>query len=110
MNITAFTGNIGADAEVKNIREGLDVVNFSVAVTNRVKEGEPKTTWFKCVWFLKPDNKAIGFLKKGNVVAVVGEVDMEKFNDKEGVERANLKLNVTEVTFCYIKPSNENPE
>lgn len=104
MNVTLITGNIGADAEVKQIREDLFAINFSVAVTKRIKDAEDKTTWFKCVWFLKTDNVA-NLLKKGNVVAIEGEVDLERFKNKDGIDVTNLKLLVKELSFCYTKPS-----
>lgn len=107
MNVLVITGNIGADAEVKEIREDLFAVNFNVAVTKNLRDGEKKTTWFKCIWFLK-NPKVAEFLKKSNVVAIRGEAELEKYTGTDGVERTNLKCLVEDVKFCYTKPTSND--
>lgn len=103
MNVLIITGNIGGDAEVKQLREDLKVINFNLAVTKSLKGGEKKTTWFKCVWFLKETN-VVEYIKKGNVVTIRGEVELEKYIGTDNVERTNLKCLVEDLKFCYTKP------
>ena len=41
-------GHIGKDAELKTLDSGKSVINFSVADTQKQKDGTSKTTWVEC--------------------------------------------------------------
>lgn len=87
-----LAGNLGRDAEIKDVR-GTALCSFSVAVTRKVKS-EKVTTWVKCsVW----GKRAPGlgqYLTKGMRVAVMGELTTHEHNGK-----TYLDCNVSEVTL-----------
>ena len=75
------TGNIGKDAELKQIG-GNNYACFSIAITEKVK-GEARTTW---VDVLKHDKegKLTPYLKKGTRVQVIGKPTTSGYTNKNG--------------------------
>jgi hypothetical protein len=66
-----LTGHVGNDATIADLQSGKQVINFNVAVTEKYKDREPVTTWYKCAWFI--NNASIAqYIKKGTKVLVEG--------------------------------------
>jgi len=84
MIIASIIGNIGKDAEVKNIN-GKDYISFSVASTE--KQGEQETTTWVSV-LASHNQNILPFLKKGQQVFVLGRqvVKMFQSNNNIGVD------------------------
>jgi len=84
MNRTIITGNIGKDAETREVGS-TSVTSFSVAVTERWKDkqGEQKeqTTWFNCEKWAVSEVFA-SFLKKGTRVLVEGKMICDEHDGK----------------------------
>ena len=95
-----ISGYIGNDAQVADLPSGTQVINFNVAVSQKIKDSsEYKTTWFRCARFT--NNVAIApYLKKGTYVIVEGVPDIETYTDQQGVTKANLKCIVNEIHFA----------
>lgn len=85
-------GNLGKDAEIKQINSELSVVNFSIASNRKTKDGK-ETIWLNCNKF-KADNLA-PFLKKGTKVFVSGDLEIRKVEDKY-----YTSVNVRDLEFC----------
>jgi len=94
-----ISGYIGADAQIADLPSGTQVINFNVAVSEKIKDSqEYKTTWFRCARFA--NNVSIApYLKKGTYVIVEGKPDIETYVDQQGVTKANLKCIVSEIHF-----------
>lgn len=75
------TGNIGKDAELKQIG-GNNYACFSIAITEKVK-GESRTTWVDVVKYDK-DGKLTPYLKKGVRVQVIGKPTTSGYTNKNG--------------------------
>ena len=80
IKITA-TGNIGKDAELKQIG-GNNYACFSIAITEKVK-GESRTTWVDVVKYDK-EGKLTPYLKKGVRVQVIGKPTTSGYTNKNG--------------------------
>ncbi len=92
-------GNLGRDAVVNNVN-GRNVINFSVAHTERFKDssGEQKerTVWVDCAYW--SDRTAIApYLKKGTQVYVEGSPDVRTYQTQDGKQGASLSLRVQNV-------------
>jgi len=73
-----LTGNIGKDSEKREVGEHT-VLSFSVASTKKIK-GENHTTWMDVkVW---NRDKLQQYLTKGVKVAISGELEVRKHNEK----------------------------
>lgn len=75
------TGNIGKDAELKQIG-GNNYACFSIAITEEVK-GESRTTWVDVVKYDK-EGKLTPYLKKGVRVQVIGKPTTSGYTNKNG--------------------------
>ncbi len=82
-------GNLGKDAEVRNVN-GQNVINFSVAHTFKSKDGNESTTWVEVV--LWRENTAIAqYLTKGTKVFVEGTPNVRTW-ESAGKSGANMQL------------------
>lgn len=98
-------GNLGRDAVVNNVN-GRNVINFSVAHTERFKDssGEQKerTIWVDCAYWT--DRTAIApYLKKGTQVYVEGSPDVRTYQTQEGKQGASLSVRVQNIQLLGTK-------
>lgn len=97
MNNATFIGNLGKDAELKELEGGKKVINFSIAVP----DGKDKTLWVDCAkWSEK--TAVLPYLLKGTMVGVAGQVGIRKW---EG--GATLTLRVLELRLLGSKAASE---
>ena len=81
MNVLSLTGNLGRDAEVRNAG-GSTVCGFSVAMTAGYGD-KKQTIWLDCsIWGKQAEGALPGYLKKGQQVAVSGELSTREHDGK----------------------------
>ncbi len=98
MNVWAFTGNLGGDAEKRHASNGNPVVSFNVAV--KAGYGDKATTiWAKCSFWGKRGEAVAQYLTKGQQVGIVGEVSLREWKDKEGQTRTSIEVSVVDLTL-----------
>lgn len=73
------SGNIGKDAEVKQVNEQHSVTSFSIASTKKVK-GEDQTTWLNCQKW--NSDKLAPYLTKGTKVILSGDLEIREHDGK----------------------------
>ena len=99
MNVFTFTGNLGRDVEVKNV-SGTTVASFAVAVKAGFGDKQT-TTWVSCNWWGKPaEGRVINYLKKGQQVAVTGELSTREYAKKDGGQGFTVDVRVNSLTLC----------
>lgn len=100
-----FNGRLGADAEVRQSKEGREFITFSVAV-NEKRNGERKTTWMR----VRSDNMRIApYLKKGSLVFISGNEDINTFTDKNGTVQFSRDVRAHNIDFISVgNGTNEN--
>ena len=102
-------GNIGSDAEIKEIN-GKKYVSFSVADTYRGTDAQgnriDKTTWVSVLW-RGDGGRLIQFLKKGAKVFVRGRLSIKDWIDRTGAKNISINCTASEVNLCGI---NENQD
>jgi single-strand DNA-binding protein len=90
-NKVELNGYIGIDPEVKTLKNGNKVANFTLATDENYKnkEGEwvKNTTWHRISLWNKDAEKAAAELKKGMRIAVTGKIVNKQYTDKDGVKR-----------------------
>ncbi len=92
-------GNLGKDCVVNNVN-GKNVINFSVAHTEKFKDAQgvqrDKTVWVECAYWT--DRTAVApYLKKGTMVYAEGQPDVRTYTTKDGAQGASLSLRVSMV-------------
>ena len=99
-------GNLGRDAVVNNVN-GKNVINFTVAHTERFKDAQgvqkDRTTWVDCAYWT--DRTAVApYLKKGTSVYVEGTPDVRTYTTQDGRQGASLTLRTLSVQLLGSKP------
>ena len=101
MNNWSFTGNLGRDAETKNVGES-SVTEFSVAVKSGYGD-KAATTWAKCAMWGDRGEKVAQYLTKGQAVGIVGELTLREYVKKDGTNGASLEVRVNDMTLLGKK-------
>lgn len=99
MNVFCFTGNLGGDAEVRYTPAGMPVANFSVAVKSGYGDRE-QTMWVGCqLWGKRAEGGLAQYLKKGQSVAVSGELSVREYDRRDGTKGFSLEVRAQDVTL-----------
>lgn len=84
-------GNLGKDPEVLNFNNGQSITKFSLATSKSWKndqgEKQSKSTWHDVVVRGGQQNYVQQYLKKGDQVQVIGEIDVTSKDDGNGNKR-----------------------
>jgi single-strand DNA-binding protein len=102
INKVIIIGNLGRDPEVRYAQSGMAICKLSVAVTERVKDGDAwkdVTEWFRVTVFGKTAENAGQYLQKGRQVYVDGRLKTEKYKDKDGVEKTSVEVIANTLQF-----------
>lgn len=106
-------GNLGKDPELKYSQSGKPTTRFSVAVTERRKEGEDETEWFNVVSFGQTAENINKYLHKGSQVFIEGRIKTRRY-DKDGKTHYITELYADNVQFLDKKGAdagrNENTQ
>lgn len=92
-------GRLTSDAQVRNLSNEKQVVNFSIATNDnyRNKKGERvlQTTYFKCAYWISP--KVVDFLTKGTLVELSGRAYTSAWIGKDGEPHAGLNFHTSQI-------------
>lgn len=97
MNSCNFVGRIGRDAVTRFTQEGKPVTGWALAVDTGF--GDKKTTlWLDCSWWGERGSKVAEYIRKGDRLAVTGEIGSREYEGK-----THVTLNVNNVTLIGNK-------
>lgn len=102
INKCILIGNLGRDPELRYAQSGMAIAKLSVAVTERVKDGDAwkdHVEWFRVTVFGKTAEHCGQYLAKGRQVYVEGRLKTEKYKDKDGVEKTSTEVVANAVQF-----------
>ncbi len=96
-------GRLGADPELRTSREGNNAWGTMRVATNRSrKDGEnwvEETDWHRVVLFGRDAERVHQRLRKGDPIAVEGELQYESWEDSTGRKRTTPRVVARRVTF-----------
>lgn len=110
MNKVILMGRLTRDPEVRYSQgaEPLAVARYSLAVNKRFKrQGEPDADFIPCVAFGKNGEFTEKYLNKGQLVSVVGRLQVRNWEDDEGRKRVTTEVVVEEQYFADNKNKSE---
>ena len=95
-------GRLGNDPESKIVgADKIPVTVFSLAHTPRSKKNgewvDGDTQWFQVAYFGKRAEAIASTAKKGDEVIVIGTLKMNKYQDRNGVERNGMEITAQEI-------------
>ena len=108
MNKAILMGRLTRDPEIRYSQgaQGTAVCRYSIAVNRSYKkDGEPDADFFNIVAFGSKGEFASKYFKKGQLVAVVGEIRNGSFTDKDGNKRYTTDIVVSEQHFAESRAS-----
>lgn len=105
LNNVSMVGRLVADAKLLTSAKGVDIAKICIA--NSVGFGENETTsFFNCSAFGASAKFISQYLTKGDLVSISGQIKVEKYTNKEGVEVSSPSINISQINS--LMPSNQN--
>ena len=91
----SFAGNVGQDAETKDV-DGTPVTKFSVA-THAYVNGEKTTQWMNVNFWGKRGESLAQYLTEGKSVFVRGSMTVRQYTTKDDESRVSCDVRADEV-------------
>lgn len=110
MNKVILMGRLVKEPEVRYSQgaESFAIARYTLAVNRRFKrQGEPEADFINCVAFGKTGEFAEKYFKKGQMVSVVGRLQVRSWDDNEGKKRWSTDVIVEEQYFAEGKHDSE---
>ncbi|MDQ6958885.1 MAG: single-stranded DNA-binding protein [Mariprofundaceae bacterium] len=109
MNVYAFTGRLGKDAETRFTQSGAAICSFSVAVDYGYGDNKG-TNWLRCSLFGKrAEGNLPQYLTKGTQVGISGELRVREYDDRDGARRTSVEVNVNTLDLLGSKQDSQQP-
>lgn len=91
MNSITVIGNVGKDPVVRFTGQGKAITKFSVA-TSTGKDDNKRTVWHDVVCFDEQAERVADEVTKGTRVVVVGRLNKEQYETKDGEKRTSVEI------------------
>ncbi len=94
VNRVVLIGRLTRDPELRTTNSGKNVVEFSIAVSKRVKpqDGAPDADFFRVKAWGQTADYVNSYLTKGRLVAVDGRLETRKWTDQNGTNRESVEV------------------
>ena len=104
MNVLSIVGHLGSDARQNNV-SGTAVLNFSVPCKSGFGD-KAQTIWVDCaLWGKQAESKLVDYMKKGQQVAVSGEMGTRTHEGK-----TYITMRVNTITLCGSASGSGTPQ
>lgn len=111
MNKVILMGRLTRDPEVRYSQgsEPVAVARYTLAVNRRFKrKDEPEADFIPCVAFGKSGEFAEKHFRKGQLVGVIGRLQVRSWEDREGKKHWTTEVIIEEQHFAESKAAKEN--
>ena len=109
MNKVFLIGNLTRDPELSETNSGIAVCRFGLAVSRRraSDDAEQQTDFFNVTAWRGLADTISRFCKKGNKIAVTGQIQIRTYEDREGAKRTSVDIIADDVEFLSPKSNDE---
>lgn len=100
MNNVVLVGRLTKNVELKYIpgtEKAVGTINLAVDRAYKDKEGNKITDFFLCDCFGKTAEFAANYLSKGRLVAIQGEIHIDRYQDKDGNKKSATKISISSI-------------
>lgn len=112
INKVELSGFVGMNPEVKTLKNGSQMLRFSLATSNSYKNRNDEwvrdTTWHNIVMWDKLSEEALSKIRKGTFVSLHGKIVYREYTDKNGVEQNVVEIRA--LSFKAVEISKKMPE
>lgn len=110
MNNVNLIGNLTRDIELKKTPNDISVATFTVAVSRNFKtDGGAETDFINCVSWRKTAELLNKYCKKGDKIAVSGNIQTRTYENKEGKKAYVTEVVAESIEFLTPKKAEERP-
>lgn len=102
LNKVILMGRLTADPEIRMPQSGKEVMSFKIAVNRRFNRDE--TDFISCVAWGNTAKFVHGHFRKGQMINVVGSLQVREWETPDGSKRYATEVIVDEANFCGDKP------
>jgi len=104
VNKAILLGNVGKDPEIRSTNGRSIVASFSVATTERQKDGQgnwqDKTEWHNLIAFNRTAEIVRDYLRKGSQVLIEGKIQTRTWDDREsGQKKYRTEILINDLTL-----------
>lgn len=114
INQVFLVGRLGTDVEIRYTKNSKAVASFSMATGRTWTDGngdkQEKTEWHSVKVWGKQAETCQRYLKKGRQCAVIGELETESWETKDGEKRYKTIIRAGRVQFLGGNDSFQKPE
>lgn len=112
INNVTLMGRFTAAPELKKTPSGTSVTAFCIAVDRRyqAKDGERQADFINCVAWRHTAEFITKYFNKGDLIAVTGEIQTRKYQDKNGNNRVACEVVIDNASFCGGKSNGNNAD
>lgn len=111
MNNVTLMGRLTKDPEVRTSPNGNSVARYTLAVNRTYKrEGEPEADFINIAAFGKAAEFAQRYFRKGQQVAVIGNLQTSTYTDKDGIKRYSFNIIAEKQFFADSKRDSYDKE
>lgn len=111
MNKVILTGRIANDLELRCTSTGKSICEFRLA-TNRpvLRDGVRVADFINCRVWNKTAENLVKYQTKGNLITVIGRMQVDVYQDNEGKNKYNTYILVEELEFLESRKKEEDNE
>ena len=111
MNKVILVGRLTRDPELRYTANNKAVCDFTIA-TNRpvVRDGERVADFINCRVWGKTAENLVKYQTKGNLIAVIGRMQVDRYEDREGNTRYSNYVLVEDLEYRERKKENNQEE
>jgi single-strand DNA-binding protein len=111
-----IVGNLGRDPETRYTPSGALNVQFTIAASGRRRSGDQQeqenTTWFRVTAWDRLAERLVtmterGYLNKGRLLYVEGQLEARQYTDNSGQARQSLDVTMTDFQFVGSRQDNQ---
>lgn len=103
VNRVILIGRLGADPELRYVREGLAKTTFRLVTDESYKDKSgtkvERAEWHNIVMWRSTAEAAGKYLKKGSLVYLEGRITSRSYNDKEGNKKYVTEIEAKNMTM-----------
>ena len=112
MNKAILTGRITKDPEIRYTQNGMANLQFTIAVDRQVRnaDGTRQADFITCVAWSQQADFISRYVKKGNMLAIVGRVQSRSYQGQDGTTHYVTEIVVENVENLSPRDPNQAPQ
>ena len=105
INSVVLMGRLTADPELRTTTTGKSVCSFTIAVDRGYSKNaeERQADFINIVAWESTANFVCRYFSKGSMIAIQGQIQTRRYEDKTGAKRTAFEVVAREVSFCGSK-------